>query len=63
MRNELYNRKHMNNTTLNKFRGLVYLMLLQTPQISIDITLDAALKCESHCATNVQINYYEGSKF
>jgi len=61
MNNKLYNRKRMNNTILSKLRVLIYLVLVQTPQISIDFTLNGASMCESRCGINVQINYYEAN--
>ncbi|MFT5294976.1 MAG: hypothetical protein ACI9YH_000986 [Colwellia sp.] len=61
MNNKLYNKKRMNNTIWSKLRVLIYLVLVQTPQISIDFTLDEASMCESHCGINVQINYYEAN--
>lgn len=59
MNNKLYNRKRMNNTILSKLRVFIYLFMVQTPQISIDFTLNEASMCESRCGINVQINYYE----
>lgn len=61
MSNKLYNKKRMNNTTWNKLRIFIYLVLVQIPQVSIDFTLGDASMCESHCSINVQINYCEAN--
>ena len=61
MNDKLYNKKRMNNTTWNKLKIFIYLVLVQVPQVSIDLTLGGASMCESHCSINVQINYCEAN--